>query len=157
MARAVRFLVLFGCGFEPISPAAQPLLNGVWRSQGYAYVFEIRGPDLKAFEVTATTCVLGFTAQLQRVAGPGREATFKSKDEGVFFIRTGGTDDHKLIHREEAVPDIGIDRIESLVAVGTAVSPCPPHSPVLALLVHKMCSSTFCAICGLQKYVAASG
>jgi carboxyl-terminal processing protease len=114
---ALRFLLLFVCGFAAISPAAQPSLNGVWRSHGYAYIFEIAGPSLKAFEVTTTTCVLGFSAQLQRVAAAGRQATFKSKDEGVFFVRAGGSNDHKLIHQEETVPDIRIDRIASLPAV----------------------------------------
>jgi hypothetical protein len=109
--RIVRFLMLFWWWNQCTS------LEGVWRSQGYAYIFEIRGAGLKAFEITTTTRVLGFTAQLQRVAAAGREATFKSRDEGVSFVRTGGTNDHKLLHQEEAVPDIRIDRIESLPAV----------------------------------------
>ena len=40
---------------------AQPL-DGVWRSQGYGYVYDIHGPALKSFEVTTATCVPGFTA-----------------------------------------------------------------------------------------------
>jgi hypothetical protein len=93
---------------------SQRFLDGVWRSQGYGYVFEIRGPVFKAFELTQTTCVLGFTAQRQAAPANGREATFKSKDEGVFFVKTGGLNDHKLLHQEDAVADVHIDRIENL-------------------------------------------
>jgi hypothetical protein len=91
-------------------------------------VFEIQGSVLKAFEITTTTCVQGFTAQRQRAAVADREATFKSKDEGVFFVRAGGTNDHKLLHLEESVPDIRIERIEVLPAVCVKLSTNTPPS-----------------------------
>ena len=94
--------------------SSRPSLNGVWQSQGYGYVFEINEPVLKAFELTRTTCILGFTARLQSTSGAGREATFKSKDEGVFFVKDGGTNDHKLLGQEDAVADIHIERLEKL-------------------------------------------
>ena len=96
--------------------SAQPL-DGVWRSQEYGYVFEIQGPVLKAFEVTTTTCVPGFTAKRLDSAVPGREATFKSKDKEVYFVRTGGTNDHKLLHQDDSVTDIRIDRVARMPAV----------------------------------------
>jgi hypothetical protein len=117
LVRVVRLLMLFVWLAAILFGNAQPSLDGVWRSQGYGYVFEIRGPVFKAFELTKTTCVLGFTAQLQHAAAAGREATFKSKDEGVFFVKTGGTNDHKLLHEEEAVADIHIDRVENLPTI----------------------------------------
>src|SRR5215831_11118208 len=44
----------------------------------------------------------------------------------------------------------------TLVAVGTTVARRPPHRSVRAELLHKMCSSTFDAICGRENYVAPS-
>src|SRR5215471_15240057 len=43
-----------------------------------------------------------------------------------------------------------------LVAVGTTVARRPPHRSVRAELPHKMCCSTFYALCGRQNYVASS-
>ncbi len=112
-------LFLTVCGVGDLHPVfgEKSSLDGIWRSQGYAYIFEIKGKALKAYEVTTTTCVVGFTAQLQTSVAAGREVTFKSKDEGVSFVRTGGNHDHKAMHQEGAVPDIRIDRIESLPPV----------------------------------------
>jgi hypothetical protein len=86
-------------------------LDGVWRSQGYGYVFESKGPELKAFEVTATTCVPSFTARRDATAIPGREATFESPDRDLFFIRAAGAGDHKLLHNEGSASDVRIDRL----------------------------------------------
>jgi hypothetical protein len=103
-----------------------PSLDGVWRTQGYGYVIEIKGPTLRAFEVTATTCVPGFTALRDATAIAGREATFKTEDGGVLFIRAGGADDHKLLHREGSASDMRIDRLTRLPAVCDHPTPNTP-------------------------------
>lgn len=43
-------------------------LDGVWRTEGYGYVFDIRGDRWTAYEVTSTTCVPGFIATRSGVA-----------------------------------------------------------------------------------------
>jgi hypothetical protein len=108
-----RFLLLL-CGAVSALPQS---LDGVWLSQGYGSVFEINGHALREFEITKTTCVQGFTAQRQAGIVAGREATFRSKDDGTFFVRTGGTADHRFLHREDSVPDIRIDRTARIPAV----------------------------------------
>lgn len=92
------------------STAAQSL-DGVWRSQGYGYVIEIHGPVLKSFEVTAQTCVPGFTAKRDTSVVAGREATFKTTDGDVLFVRTGGSGDHRLLHYDGSASDVRIDRM----------------------------------------------
>jgi hypothetical protein len=99
------------------APVQAQSLDGVWRSQGYGYVFDIHGPVLKAFEVTTTTCVPGFTAQRQTIAAPGWEATFKSKGRGIFFVRSDGADDHKLLHYDGALSNLRINRLPRMPAV----------------------------------------
>ncbi len=69
------------------------------------------------FEVTRATCVEGFTAQRQHVAPPKSDAAFKSKEEGLFFIRASENGDHAVLHLEDSVPDIQIDRIAKMPAV----------------------------------------
>jgi len=80
-------------------------------------VFEIQGPVLKAFEITTTTCVPGFTAKRVNDVTPGREITFKTKNKEIYFVRSSGVGDHKLLHREESIIDIQIDRISKLPAL----------------------------------------
>ena len=60
MIRIVRLSALLAIVLVLVSSGRAQSLDGVWRSQGYGYVFEIQGQALKAFELTATTCVPGF-------------------------------------------------------------------------------------------------
>jgi len=92
---AVTLTVLAALGLSG-SSAQKQSLDGVWRSEGYDLVFDIQGATLKSFEVTATTCVPGDAAQREDTSIDGREATFKATDGDVFFIRSGGTADHRL-------------------------------------------------------------
>ncbi len=118
-------IILAGVLFSVASPQS-PSLDGVWRSQGYGYVFEIKGPELTAFEVTATTCVPGLTARRTATAVQGREGTFETKDGDVFFIRAGGGKDHKLLHAEGTASDVRIDRLPALPAVCEHPTPNTP-------------------------------
>jgi len=113
--RIAGFLILVAGFF--ITPISAQSVEGVWRSQGYGYVFEIQGPVLKAFEITATTCVPGFAAKRVNDVAPGREIMFETKDKEIYFIRSSSTGDHKFLHQEESVADIQIDRIAKLPVV----------------------------------------
>ena len=46
----------------------------------YGYMLEFREPALKAFEVTAQTCVASFTATRDDGSVPGPEVTFRTAD-----------------------------------------------------------------------------
>jgi len=92
-------------------------LNGLWKSEGYGTVWEIQDSKVQTFEVTTSTCVLGGTTHREDTTTPGREATFTTPDHDVFFIRAGGTADHKLLHNEGAASDVRIDRRPRLPAV----------------------------------------
>jgi len=85
-------------------------VDGTWRSEGYGDVYEIQGPTVKTYQVTATTCIPGFSAQRDPASVPGREATF-THDSEVFFIRAGGERDHKLLHNEGSASDVRLDRL----------------------------------------------
>src|SRR5215472_1342262 len=110
---AVTLTVLAVLGLSG-SSAQKQSLDGAWRSEGYGLVFDIQGATLKSFEVTATTCVSGHAAQREDTSIDGREATFKTTDGDVFFIRSGGTADHRLLHNVSSVSDGRIDRIAKM-------------------------------------------
>ena len=95
------------------SSAPAQALDGVWRTQGYGLILEISGSSLKAFEVTGTTCVPSFQATRDSASIPGREATFVTPQGQVFFVRSGGTADHRRLHNDGAASDKLIDRIAS--------------------------------------------
>src|SRR5579885_2233661 len=108
MSRLARLFVLSAA--SSLAVAAQSP-DGVWRSEGYGYVFEFSGPTLKAFEVTERTCVPGFTAARENGVAPGREATFRTGDGDVYFIRAAAAGDHRLLHNQGSASDIRIDRL----------------------------------------------
>src|SRR5580698_10657999 len=117
VARAASIAALLAASSLAAVPAAAQSVDGVWRSQGYGDVFVVNGADWKTFEVTATTCVP--EAPARRIAGAAadREATFQENGSDPFFIRSGGSHDHKILHRQGAASDVRIDRIPRVPAV----------------------------------------
>ena len=111
--------------FMPVACLAEPL-DGAWRSQGYGYVFDVQPAAFKAFEVTSTTCVPGFTATLSKVTASDRDATFTTSDRDVFFVRAGGSDDHKVLHFDGSASDMRIDRLPRLPAACEHPTPDTP-------------------------------
>ncbi len=120
------WMLLAGALFA-VSSSQAPSLDGVWRSQGYGNVFEINGANLRAFEVTATTCVPGFTAVRDDSTMAGREATFRIKDGGEFFVRAGGSTDHRILHNEGSASDVRFDRLPRLPEVCDHPTPNTPE------------------------------
>jgi hypothetical protein len=108
-------LVIAGCSllFARVTAFGADL-DGIWRSQGYGYVFNFQGSGLKAFEVTRTTCVPGFTATRLPTAGSDRGVTFTTTDRDVFFVRPGGDTAHQTLHFEGSASDMRIDRLPRL-------------------------------------------
>jgi len=103
----------------------QPL-DGAWRSEGYGYAFNVRGVEWQAFETTTTTCVAGFTATRSEGTMPDREATFKTKEGRAFFLRAGGSNDHKVVHFDGSASDMRIDRLSRMPAVCDRLTPDTP-------------------------------
>ena len=106
--------VMFFTGLLPTVSAAAQDLDGFWKSQGYGFVFEIDTNRLKAFEVTTRTCVQRFTAKRDDSSVPDRQATFRTADGDVYFVRAGETGDHKRLHSEGSASDMRIDRLPSI-------------------------------------------
>jgi hypothetical protein len=117
--------------------AAPQSLDGVWQSQGYGNVYEIRGSTLRAFEVSTRTCVPGFAAKRLSIAIPGREATFKERGGGMFFIGSGIDSDHKTLNHPDGLSKIRIDRLPRMPAL------CDPPTQNTPLGNFEVFSRTF--------------
>jgi len=72
------------------------------------------------------TCVPWFTAERDPSNMDGREATFTAPHGASFFIRTGGTTNHRLLHREGTASDVRLDRVASLLATCDHPTPNTP-------------------------------
>jgi hypothetical protein len=111
----VAYLLCFS-GIIIASFAASPrprFFDGLWKSQGYGLVLSIDDSALREFEITTATCVTGFKAERQTFRPNRWEATFKSK-EGLLYLKRGEGDAHAILHLEDSVPDIQLDRIDAV-------------------------------------------
>lgn len=84
--------------------------DGLWQSDGYGYFIEIKGADLKAYELTSISCVPSFT--VQRKSDSAGEIVFAS-DEDLIRIFPGKTPDEARLHSDGAASDIILHRIEA--------------------------------------------
>lgn len=124
---ALRIPLLLTAAFFSVIPTVGQSLDGVWRSEGYGYAFDIRGEEWKAFEITSTTCVAGFTATRSGGSMPDREATFNMKEGRLFFVRPGGSNEHKVLHFDGSASDMRIDRMTRMPAVCDHLTPDTPQ------------------------------
>jgi hypothetical protein len=90
------------------APAA---LNGVWRSQGWGFVYSVRETDWQAFELTGTTCVAASKAKRITSDVPGIEATFRYRNGDVFSIVADGDSNRRRITTPTGLTSIAIERI----------------------------------------------
>jgi hypothetical protein len=98
-------------------PANAQSLDGSRRSEGYGLYFEVSGTTLKAFEITAVSCLPSFSAERAATEsnGPGDDVAFKVLDRPTTFIfrstgSKGGDPNRRLLHMNGAASDIVIRR-----------------------------------------------
>jgi hypothetical protein len=123
---AVQIPALLGAALLSVAPAVGQSLDGAWRSEGYGYAFNVRDGEWTAFEITSATCVSGFTATRSGGAVSDREATFKRTDGISFFVRPGGSNDHRVLHFDPSASDMRIDRQSRMPAVCDHLTPNTP-------------------------------
>lgn len=86
-------------------------LDGTWRSDGYGWVFDIRGDSLRAREVTAVSCIASFRAHREATVPVGAVAafTFDGAPITVQVLRDPSADAMRL-HVEGSASDYIIRR-----------------------------------------------
>ena len=96
--------------------SAQPL-DGTWRSDGYGWVFDIRGDSLRAREVTAVSCIASFRAhRVEPPTGAVAAFTFDGSPTTVQVLRGSSADEMRL-HLEGSASDYIIRRASGAPAV----------------------------------------
>jgi len=89
-------------------------LDGTWRSDGYGWVFDIRGDSLRAREVTAVSCIASFRAHREATPPAGAIAafTFDASPTTVQVLRgTSGGAEVVRLHLEGSASDYTIRRV----------------------------------------------
>lgn len=116
---------------EAGKPGASPGLTGVWKSDGYGFVFVASGDILQAYEVTQTTCVPSWKMTRRAETTAGVEAVYSGGGwafgDQVLLVKATPDSNEKRLYRDGAASDIVIHRIAARPA--TCDEP-TPNSPV---------------------------
>jgi peptidase S41-like protein/tricorn protease-like protein len=103
-------------------------LDGSWTSEGYGLYFDVSGATIKAFEVTAVSCLPAFTAQ-RAGNDPGGGVFYKAVDQPTTWIlRQGGSTDRRLLHQNGSASDVVITRQKAAPDVCAKPTPDTPVS-----------------------------
>jgi len=106
---------------------ASPGLTGIWKSDGYGFVFVANGDTLQAYEVTETTCVPTLKKLTRRAeAASGTEALYADGDD-VFLLKSTPDSNEKLLQVDGAASYMVIHRIEAQPATCDKPTPNTPE------------------------------
>lgn len=111
------------------APSAQlkaQSFDGAWASEGYGLYFDVAGPTLKAYEVTAISCQPSFTATRQGDAAAGGDVAFAMVGEPATMILRASSSDRRRLHMNGAASDIVIRRLASLPGICAKQTPDTP-------------------------------
>jgi len=123
MTRTGILAVLWLAGAMSVQAQA---LAGSWSSEGYGLYFDVSGATLKAFEVTAISCLPSFSAERSAAESSG-DVAFKVVDRPTTFIfRSGADPNRRLLHMNGAASDIVIRRQRGAPAACSTPTPDTP-------------------------------
>ncbi|HEY7288162.1 MAG TPA: S41 family peptidase [Vicinamibacterales bacterium] len=114
------------CAIAQPSTRAQSI-DGSWSSEGYGLYFDASGSTLKAFEVTAISCLPSFTAE-RSTPGSNGDIVFKVVDRPTTFVLRAGGGDRRRLHMNGAASDIVIRRQRGAPATCSKPAPDTPVS-----------------------------
>lgn len=114
-----------------VSPLQAQGLDGLWVSHGYGYLFRIAGPRMEALEVTAVSCLPGFTATRDPTAPSGVEAVY-AFSEGRAAVRIevslAGSPGTRRFHNPGAASSMIVRRVDREPAPCERPTPDTPES-----------------------------
>ena len=92
-----------------------PGIDGWWQTDGYGFAMEIRGEDLRLWQVTAVSCLPSYTGRRSEAQPRGKVAFLL--DVGIRLTIAPGTNpNRKRMRTEGSVTDWHLDRIARLPA-----------------------------------------
>jgi hypothetical protein len=106
-------------------------LNGLWLTDGYRQLIEIRGDTLSIYQLTKSSCLQGLTAKRSNDGAGVHEARFLGSEfnqdissQDDFRLRYGRDNNHLNMHTVGAIADVELMRVN--------VKPAPCLQPPLA-------------------------
>jgi hypothetical protein len=109
-AASIATALLVWLSIAPVAGAAP--IGGVWASEGYGYVFDLRADTLEAFEVTSVSCVPAFRATASAVPNGALGAFTVIGRPRTLFVLPDSGQGRSRIHMNGAASDILLRRIE---------------------------------------------
>jgi Peptidase family S41/Tricorn protease C1 domain len=105
-------------------------LDGIWQSDGYGYIFEIKGNELDAYEVTKNSAISSFTAtNVDQTPGDGEIDFVRDNDASFTFeIKSTATGDTKRLHADGSEGDIILNRLDEKPTVLDTPTPNDPQT-----------------------------
>jgi Peptidase family S41 len=89
----------------------QPL-DGLWLTDGYGDLVEFQGDSLRAYEITALSCIASKNATRKPNTGAANETVF-ANDDDTFRIFPGTSPDTRWLHEDGSVSNILLRRAAS--------------------------------------------
>lgn len=118
-------MISVACATQAQQPGS---VIGVWATEGYGLVFDVRADSVASFEVTKVSCIQALQAATT-AAPPGALAAFKSLTGSVTFaIFPGDTPTQARIDVPSTASDMMLRRIEEKPAVCDNPTPDTPVS-----------------------------
>ena len=106
------------------APAAErQSLDGYWLSDGYGYLAEIKGDEIKLQEITPLSCILSDTLTLQAEPVDPRGTRFVSKESDILFVSPGPSPDSAWFHVPGAASKVLFRRVRTRSEACTRETP----------------------------------
>jgi Peptidase family S41 len=100
---------VIACAASATPAPAQEPFDGSWRSEGYGLYFEITGPKMTAYEVTAISCIPSYTATRKEATAGGVVFTVNERPT-TLVVRETGSPGTRRLHLDFAASDIVIQK-----------------------------------------------
>jgi hypothetical protein len=125
---SVQFAVI-GFGGIDLLQAQERQISGIWVSDGYGLVLHIDANSMRAFQITAISCLPSWTASRRPEAPKGVEAVFLMRDSPMRILVTEGSSSDTRNFRipESAASTILFRRAQRLAEI---CSKAPENSPL---------------------------
>jgi hypothetical protein len=128
------------------APAAEKQsLEGYWLSDGYGYLAEIKGDEIKVQQITTVSCIPSGTLTLQAEPVDPRGTRFVSKESDILFLSPGPSPDSEWFHVPGAASKILFRRVRGRPEACTRETPNDP------MMNFEVFAATFAAHHGFLK------
>src|SRR5581483_1703245 len=121
-------------------------LDGYWLSDGYGCLAEIKGGEIKLFEITPLSCIPSDTFTLQAEPVDPRGTRFRSGDSDVLFLSPGPSPNSEWFHAPDAASKVLFRR------AGARPEACSREAPNDPVTNFEIFAAPFAAHHGFLKH-----